>query len=93
MTRRIFHIVSPACRPTACPSPRACSAPPPGASHLEALLRALAFVAAIVWLTLPMAIAGRCGQPPRDIDKALAEPASNQGRPSSGGSARFVSSR
>jgi hypothetical protein len=92
MTRRIFHIASPATQPTAGDPVRAGFAPSPGAAHLDALLRAFAFVAAIVWLTLPMAIAGRCSQPPRDFLKALAEPAS-QGRPSGGGWGPAVSSR
>ncbi|WOJ90666.1 hypothetical protein RZS28_05075 [Methylocapsa polymorpha] len=85
MGRWIFLFAAKAWRRRDRQSARACSAPSARTAHLAALLRGLAFMAATLLLILPMAVAGRCGQPARDVEKAAIEPASRQGRLSNGG--------
>jgi hypothetical protein len=83
MGRWIFLFAAKAWRRRDRQSARACSAPSAGTAHLAALLRGLAFMAATLLLTLPMAVAGRCGLPARDVEKAAIELASSQGSLSS----------
>jgi len=83
MGRWIFFFAAKAWRRRDRQSACACSAQSAGTAHLAALLRGLAFMAATLLLTLPMAVAGRCGQPARDVEKAAIELASSQGSLSS----------